>query len=139
MFGHMRLRRGMLRPTILSILSRTPKNGAEIVDDIEKMSWGGWRPSPGSIYPLLDEMAKEGLIQKREDGRYQVTEKGKEESDFPFGMPFGFRPHSVDQMLGEINAYIQYFEDLSRTDKSKLAQYQSTIRDLSQKLSKLAE
>ena len=110
------------------------------MDDIERMSWGGWRPSPGSIYPLLDEMAKDGLLQKREDGRYEVTEKGRTESDWPFGMPFGNRPpHGVDQMLGEINGYISYFEDLSRTDRAKLSQYQSTIKDLSSRLSKLTE
>jgi DNA-binding PadR family transcriptional regulator len=139
-FGHFRGgRRGWLRPWILSILSRSPKNGAEIMDEIERMSWGGWRPSPGSIYPLLDDMTKEGLIQKKEDGRYEITEKGKGESDFPFGMPFGNRPQGVDQMLGEINGYIMYFEDLSRTDRGKIVQYQTTIKELSSRLSKLAE
>jgi DNA-binding PadR family transcriptional regulator len=140
-FGHMRGgRRGWLRPWILSLLSKNPKNGAEIMDDIERMSWGGWRPSPGSIYPLLDEMTKDGLIQKREDGRYEITEKGRSESDWPFGMPFGNRgPQGVDQMLDEIKGYISYFEDLGRSDRAKLAQYQSRIRDLSARLSKLAE
>ena len=132
-------RRGWLRPWILSILSKTPKNGAEIMDDIERMSWGGWRPSPGSIYPLLDEMTKEGLIQKRDDGRYEITEKGKSESDWPFGMPWGNRVSSVDQMLAEINGYVMYFEDLSRSDRAKLTQYQSTLKDLSARLSRLGE
>ena len=139
-FGHMRGgRRGWLRPWILSLLSKTPKNGAEIMDDIERMSWGGWRPSPGSIYPLLDEMTKDGLITKREDGRYEITEKGRGESDWPFGMPWGNRVQGVDQMLSEINGYIMYFEDLSRSDKGKLTQYQSKIKDLSARLSRLGE
>ncbi|HYB04679.1 MAG TPA: PadR family transcriptional regulator, partial [Nitrososphaerales archaeon] len=132
-------RRGWLRPWILHLLSNGPKNGAEIMDDIERMSWGGWRPSPGSIYPLLDEMTKDGLISKLEDGRYQITEKGKGESDWPFGMPWGNRIHGVDQMLAEINGYVMYFEDLSRTDKAKLTKYQTTIKDLSARLSKLGE
>ncbi|HXC61876.1 MAG TPA: PadR family transcriptional regulator [Nitrospiria bacterium] len=139
-FGHFKGgRRGWLRPWILSIVSRSPKNGAEIMDEIEKMSWGGWRPSPGSIYPLLEEMTKDGLIQKKDDGRYEITEGGKGETDWPFGMPFGNRPHGVDQMLSEINGYIMYFEDLSRTDRSKITQYQSSIRDLAARLSKLGE
>lgn len=124
---------------MLSTLSKSPKNGAEIMDEIERMSWGGWRPSPGSIYPLLDEMTKDGLIQKRDDGRYEITEKGRGESDWPFGMPFGNRPHGVDQMLAEIKGYVMYFEDLQRTDKAKLVQYQSTIKDLSARLSRLGE
>jgi DNA-binding PadR family transcriptional regulator len=139
-FGHFKGgRRGWLRPWILSIVSRSPKNGAEIMDEIEKMSWGGWRPSPGSIYPLLEEMTKDGLIQKKDNGRYEITEGGKGETDWPFGMPFGNRPHGVDQMLSEINGYIMYFEDLSRTDRSKITQYQSSIRDLAARLSKLGE
>ncbi len=121
------------------MLAKSPKNGAEIMDDIEQMSWGGWRPSPGSIYPLLDDMTKEGLIQKRDDGKYEITEKGKAESEWPFGMPFGNHPHGVDQMLSEINGYVSYFEDLSRSDKTKLAKYQSSIRDISSRLSKLSE
>jgi len=140
-FGHFKGgRRGWLRPWILSLLTKTPKNGAEIMDDIERMSWGGWRPSPGSIYPLLEEMTKDGLIQKREDGRYEITEKGRGESEWPFGMPFGPRPpHGVDQMLGEINGYISYFEDIAKTDHAKLLQYQNTIRELSARLSRLGE
>lgn len=135
----MRGRRGWLRPWILSLLSTSPKNGAEIMDDIERMSWGGWRPSPGSIYPLLDEMTRDGLIQKRDDGRYEITERGRGESDWPFGMPFGNRPHSVDQMLSEISGYISYFEDLSKTDRAKLEKFQTTIKELSARLSKLGE
>ncbi len=140
-FGHFKGgRRGWLRPWILSLVTNAPKNGAEIMDDIERMSWGGWRPSPGSIYPLLEEMTKDDLIQKREDGRYEITEKGRGESEWPFGMPFGNRPpHGVDQMLGEINGYISYFEDVARSDRQKLQQYQSTLRELSARLSKLGE
>jgi len=138
-FGHRGGRRGWLRPWILSIVSRSPKNGAEIMDDIERMSWGGWRPSPGSIYPLLEDMTKEGSIRKLEDGRYEITEKGKGEMDWPFGMPFGHQPHGVDQMLSEINGYVLYFEDLSKSDKAKLAQYQTTIRELASRLSRLGE
>ena len=54
----------------LSLIARAPKNGAEIVDEIEQMTQGWWRPSPGSIYPLLADLQQEGLIQKRDDGRY---------------------------------------------------------------------
>src|SRR6266487_2226130 len=95
MWGHRHwggMRRGWLRPWVISIVGRSPKNGAEIIDEIEKMSWGGWRPSPGSIYPLLDQMTVEGALKKREDGRYELTDKGKDEGSFPFGFPFGQRP-----------------------------------------------
>src|SRR5438309_2109720 len=61
-------RRG-LRMWTLSLIARGPKNGAEIVDAIEQMTQGWWRPSPGSIYPLLAELQQEELVQKRGDRR----------------------------------------------------------------------
>ncbi|MHB8566543.1 MAG: PadR family transcriptional regulator [Nitrososphaerales archaeon] len=132
-------RRGWLRPWVLSILSRSPKNGAEIMDEIERMSWGSWRPSPGSVYPLLDEMTSEGLITKSEDGRYQVTEKAKSEMEWPFGMPFQHKSNSVDEMLKEINGYVSYFEDLNRSDKTKLAANTEKLRDLGGRMTRLAQ
>lgn len=132
-------RRGWLRPWMLSILARSPKNGAEIMDEIERMSWGSWRPSPGSVYPLLDEMTMDGLIVRREDGRYQVTEKGKSEMEWPFGMPSQSRAHSVEDILKEINGYVSYFEDIKTTDKTKLAPHSEKIKELGDRLSKLGQ
>jgi DNA-binding PadR family transcriptional regulator len=44
----------------------------------------GWKPSPGSVYPLLECMNKEGIISCKEEGRrkiYSLTEKGRQEAD----------------------------------------------------------
>ena len=41
----------------------------------EKVSW---RPSNGSIYPMLKKMVNEGMINKRDDGRYELSENGKD-------------------------------------------------------------
>ena len=131
-------RRGWLRPWVLSLLTKSPKNGAEIMDEIERMSWGGWRPSPGSVYPLLDEMSREGLVTKRDDGRYEITEKGRQESDWSFGMPFHGSPRGIEGMISEISGYTSYFEDIAKTDKSKLAAYAQTIKALGDRLSKLS-
>jgi DNA-binding PadR family transcriptional regulator len=131
------MRRGWLRPWILSIISRSPKNGAEIIDEVEKMSWGGWRPSPGSIYPLLETMTSEGAIKKREDGRYEITEKGKDEGSFPFGFSFGQRPTSVESMVNEMRDFVSYFEDLTKSNASKLDPYKEKLREVTDRLSKL--
>ena len=64
---------------VFSILQQSPRNGAEIMDQIEIASQGWWRPSPGSVYPLLEQPQKEGNIKKCDDGRYELTEKRKEE------------------------------------------------------------
>jgi DNA-binding PadR family transcriptional regulator len=57
---------------VLSILERSPKNGAELIDEIELMNTGWWKPSPGSIYPLLENLVQEGLVKKKDDGRYDL-------------------------------------------------------------------
>jgi DNA-binding PadR family transcriptional regulator len=139
MFRQFRLsRRGFLRPWVLTILGRGPKNGAEIIDEIEKMSWGGWRPSPGSVYPLLEELTEEGLIQKRSDGRYEITQKGKEDSEWPFGAGAPNKPSNVEGMLSEMKDYISYLEDLNSTGRDRLTPYSEKIKQLSDRLSRLA-
>ncbi|MGA2874571.1 MAG: hypothetical protein ABSE82_03435 [Nitrososphaerales archaeon] len=42
-------------------------------------------------------------------------------------------------MLSEISGYLSYFEDLARTDRSKLATYEKSIKELSERLSKLVQ
>jgi DNA-binding PadR family transcriptional regulator len=136
-FGMFR-KRG-LRPWVLNILRRSPKNGAEIMDEIENMSQGWWRPSPGSVYPMLEEMVQDGLIKKRDDGRYELTTKAKEaEDEWPFSHHFT-GPRSIDAMLNEITGYISYFEDLTKTDQSKLEPFKDKIRTITERLTALSK
>ena len=100
---------------------------------------GRWRPSPGSIYPLLDQMTVEGAITKLDDGRYELTEKGKDEGSFPFGFPFGQRPTSLESMVNEMRDYVSYFEDLASTSSSKLDQYKTRLKEVVDRLSKLLQ
>lgn len=137
-FGwEMRKRRG-LRIWVLSILERTPKNGAELIDEIELMSRGWWKPSPGSIYPLLESLLQEGFVKKRDDGRYELTERARQEIGYPFGMTHGGAPRTVDDMVNELSAYTSYLEDLSKTDKTKLDPYRESIKKIKERLSALS-
>ena len=136
-FGMFR-KRG-LRPWVLNILRKSPKNGAEIMDEIENMSQGWWRPSPGSVYPMLEEMVQDGLIKKREDGRYELTTKTKEtEDEWPFSHHFT-GPRSIDAMLNEITGYISYFEDLTKTDRAKLEPFKDKIKTITERLTTLSK
>ena len=110
------------------------------------MTQGWWRPSPGSVYPLLDGMATEGLIKKRDDGRYELTEATRRESEWPFGPgfmnPFGSSfggSRNIEDILSEINGYISYFEDLSKTSQEKLAPHIEKMRTLTDRLSALTK
>ena len=121
---------------ILSLLAREPRNGAEIMDAVEEMSQGWWRPSPGSVYPLLDELLREGLVQKKDDGRYELTQKTRDEAEWLPGIEGG-RPRGVPEMLHEMEGYASYLEDLRRT--GKLQPYRDSIRKIAQRLLGVAE
>ena len=71
--------RGWLRPTVLRLLAERPMNGIEIMDRIQEMSKGWYRPSPGSVYPLLEQLEGEGLIAKGKDGRYALSKRYADE------------------------------------------------------------
>lgn len=128
-----------LRTWILVILNKEPKNGAEIMDAMESGSRGWWRPSPGSVYPMLQQLADEGLVKRRDsDGRYEITPQGKEESEWPSRMVAQSR-RSVEGAIAEINGYVAYLEDLARNKDSKLPENVEKIKDLGERLAKLGE
>ncbi len=75
------IRRGEIRPLILALLTRKPMHGYEIIQLLESQSGGRWRPSAGSVYPTLQQLADEGLVTSEEiDGRrtYTLTESGRQ-------------------------------------------------------------
>jgi DNA-binding PadR family transcriptional regulator len=74
-----RARRGDVRAAALLLLSEEPRNGYQLMEEIERRSGGAWRPSPGSIYPALAQLEDEGLVQADESaGRrsFRLTEEG---------------------------------------------------------------
>ena len=55
-------RRGDIRTAALLLLNEEPRNGYQIMQEVEERSDGVWRPSPGSTYPALQQLEDEGLI-----------------------------------------------------------------------------
>jgi len=75
-----RARRGDVRAAALALLAEEPMNGYQIIQAIAERSDGVWRPSPGSVYPALQQLEDEGLIRSETaDGRraYQLTDEGR--------------------------------------------------------------
>jgi DNA-binding PadR family transcriptional regulator len=73
-------RRGDVRTAALLLLAEEPRNGYQIMQELEERSEGMWRPSPGSVYPALQQLEDEGLIRSEEaDGRrlYHRTDPGR--------------------------------------------------------------
>jgi DNA-binding PadR family transcriptional regulator len=88
------MRRGDVRAAILLLLDEAPRNGYQVMQELEERSDGMWRPSPGSVYPALQLLADEGLVrgESREGSTvYELTDEGKkhvEENRESFGTPW---------------------------------------------------
>lgn len=77
------MRRGMVPDLVLAALLDGPAHGYELMDRLESSSGGSWRPSPGSIYPLLQMFEDKGLVESREsEGRrvFSLTGAGREQA-----------------------------------------------------------
>jgi DNA-binding PadR family transcriptional regulator len=77
--GGRKARRGDIRTAALLLLAEEPRNGYQIMQEVQERSEGAWRPSPGSVYPALAQLEDEGLIRSEEiDGRkaYRLTVDG---------------------------------------------------------------
>ncbi|AZZ40223.1 PadR family transcriptional regulator [Acidipropionibacterium jensenii] len=78
-----RMGRGDVRAAILTLLGEEPMHGYQIIREIETRSHGVWKPSAGSVYPTLQMLADEGLVEVEEsEGRktYRLTDAGREEA-----------------------------------------------------------
>lgn len=76
-----RAKRGDIRAALLVLLGEEPRNGYQLMQEIEQRSDGAWRPSPGSVYPALQQLEDEGLVRREEtDGQrlFHLTDAGRE-------------------------------------------------------------
>ena len=75
-----RARRGDVRAALLVLLAEEPRNGYGLMQEIEHRSKGAWRPSPGSVYPALQQLEDEGLVKAEESGGrrlFHLTDEGR--------------------------------------------------------------
>jgi DNA-binding PadR family transcriptional regulator len=67
-------RGGDVRAAALLLLAESPAHGYQLIQEIAERSEGAWTPSPGSIYPVLQQLEDEGLIEfERVNGRNTAT------------------------------------------------------------------
>lgn len=114
-----RVRRGDVRSAILDVLSGGPMNGYQIIQQIQERSRGSWKPSPGSVYPTIQQLEDEGLVEatESEGGRrsLRLSDAGQEyvadhadelaETWLPFDDPED-QPHSPPGGIGNLKPAI---------------------------------
>ncbi len=70
---------------LLRCLKEGEMHGLQMIHRLKKVTSGAWEPSPGSVYPVLQEFEKQGIIKRRDEGRsvfYSLTPKGEEVFSF---------------------------------------------------------
>jgi len=115
-----RARRGDIRTAALLLLAEEPRNGYQIMQEVEERSQGAWNPSPGSVYPALAQLEDEGLIATEEaEGRklYTVTDAGRKAVE-----ERGERPAPWEQMSGELTPVVHDLAKLARDVRFAFAQ-----------------
>ncbi|MCD2189789.1 PadR family transcriptional regulator [Actinomycetospora soli] len=78
--GRGRRSRGDVRLAILALLREESRHGYQIIQEIAERSGGSWKPSPGSVYPTVSQLADEGLVHtEKSEGRTLVhlTDAGR--------------------------------------------------------------
>jgi DNA-binding PadR family transcriptional regulator len=121
-------RRGFLRPQILQLLEKQPMNGVDIMNKLQEMSRGWYRPSPGSVYPLLEQLEKEGLITKNTEGKFELTAAYAEQSGVP---------HDIAGVLSVMESNTSYLEDLQKSDAGSISKSKGRIEKLKKRLEAL--
>jgi DNA-binding PadR family transcriptional regulator len=97
--------RGDVRAAILALLREGPRNGYQIMSEIEERSDGAWRPSPGAVYPALSQLADEGLIEGEESGgrrTFSLTDAGRRYVEDNPDMARGAWESMAQHQTGEI-------------------------------------
>ncbi|MFA5259273.1 MAG: PadR family transcriptional regulator [Candidatus Pacearchaeota archaeon] len=71
--------KGHLKIIVLKLLYKEDLTGYGLINQIKDKT-GFWKPSPGSIYPLMNELSKKGLVKVKKVKNqkvYSITLKGK--------------------------------------------------------------
>ena len=158
--------RGLLRFLVLKMLSEKPMSGAEIAEQIKEQTGGRWKPSPGSIYPLLASMLNKGFTEETPEGdglkRYSFTVEGSKflNKQIELGQDFlnklefllplligGIQFGSCNQKLRDakepagklVKAFMAIRHNLSGLSQKDAEELDRALNECSEKLGKIAQ
>jgi DNA-binding PadR family transcriptional regulator len=115
--GRGRAGRGDVRAAIISLLAEGPRNGYQIIQEINERTGGLWRVSSGSVYPAIAQLEDEGLIEPADgNGRklFALTQAGREDAARNAGqLARLWRAGDEDDRLGEFLRYRELIAQLA--------------------------
>ncbi|KQQ92375.1 PadR family transcriptional regulator [Arthrobacter sp. Leaf141] len=130
--GPRRASRGDVRAAILSLLAEASSNGYGLIKTIAEKTDGAWRPSPGSIYPTLQQLVDEGLIAALSEGRgteFTLTEAGRayvaehaEEMENAWNSGAENADRDFHQSIGKLMAVVHQFRSGVTAEQRAAAQ-----------------
>jgi DNA-binding PadR family transcriptional regulator len=117
--GRGRAGRGDVRTALLLLLREEPMHGYQLMQAVADRTGGGWRPSPGAVYPTIAQLEDEGLVQvSSEGGRKLVT------------LTEAGRAHVEN--LGEVDPFAAFSGDGDRVDlRGAIGELMGAVHQLS--------
>lgn len=109
--------KGLISYLVLELLAEKPRYGYEILKEIQELSGGHWKPSYGSVYPILYKFEDEGWTERVEredepDRKYfALTEAGQEELRSKRGECGSNAREFADVVLGFYHVYVAFSTD----------------------------
>ena len=140
-----RAARGDVRAAILALLAEQPMHGYQIMRELGERSGGVWRPSPGSIYPTLQQLEDEELVRPEtgDGGRrvFALTDSGREAQSAAASGPAPWEEVGVegDTTALELRDLVHQVMAAARQvlhagESAQIAQAKDVLRDTRRKL-----
>ncbi|HLH85982.1 MAG TPA: PadR family transcriptional regulator [Thermoplasmataceae archaeon] len=124
---------GGMRYYVLWLLNRSPMKGADIINEISRQTMGWWKPSPGTIYPLLSNLEKESLIRRLPDLRYELTDRGREEIGAKVKESDLDETWNLERIVSDFESYLSYLEEQT----NDVSAYRERLRAVAERLRKI--
>ena len=137
--------RGDVRAAILALLAEEPMHGYQIMRELGERSGGVWRPSPGSIYPTLQQLEDEELVRPEtgDGGRrvFTLTDAGREAQSAAAGGPAPWEEVGAEgdasalelrDLVGQVMGAAR--QVLHAGESAQIAQAKAVLRETRRKL-----